>query len=143
MFFKKKYGINDLLDLMKDAEIRGAYSFSSDSIDITSEDLKIKFKGTMIEPVYECFEGACIVEFNDETIYGEGARNIGPYKNEEYTYGKYKSREETAKALMDVLKDKECVLDDNRGKKIRCVFVVEKQKDKEIEDENIEDDMEM
>lgn len=140
MFFKKKYNIDNLLELMKDAEARGYCSFSEDSIDITSEDLKIKFIGTMIEPVYECFEGACIVELNEETIYGEDSRNIAPYKNEEYTYGKYKSREETAKALLELLKDKECIIDNNRGNKIKCVFVDENQKD--IENENIEE-MEM
>jgi len=145
MFFKKKYGIKDILDLMETADARGYYGFNSDNINIIADDVNVELKGTIIEPVWECFEGACIVKVNDEVVYGEDSRNTAPYHNEEYTYGKYKSREETAQGLMELLKNKECIVDTGR-EKIKCVFIPEKQEEKNINNNNemvCEDDMEM
>lgn len=145
MFFKKKYGIKDILDLMSTADSRAYYGFHDESINILADDIKIEFDGTIIEPIWELFEGACIVKVNDEIVYGEDSRNVEPYHNEKYTYGKYGSREETAQALMKILENKDCIVDTGR-EKIKCVFMPDKQEEKN-ETNNIEipceDDMEM
>lgn len=143
MFFKRKYGIKDLLDLMKTADARGYYGMSKDEISIMADGVKIELEGTIIEPVWECFEGGCIVKINDETVYGEDSRNTAPYHNEKYTYGKYRTREETAQGIMGILKDKNCILD-NGKEKIKCVFIENKELETNNDNEIIsEDDMEM
>lgn len=148
MFFKKKdkikeYGIEDILELMKTADARGYYGGSDKNIHITAEGVDVELIGTCIEPVWECFEGACIVKVNNEVVYGEDSRNTAPYHNEEYTYGKYKSREETAQEIMKLLKDKDCVVEDG-SEKTKCVFISDKVEEQEDKIELVEeDDMEM
>ena len=71
-----------------------AFENSNKKLTFVSGSDVLEIKAYTYEPGYECFEATHSIYLNNELLWGKQSRNIGPYRNEEYTVGKFKDNDE-------------------------------------------------
>ena len=97
----------DFKEMLNDLEFyAGRNGGSSKKFIISGKDV-VKLEGYIYEPGYESFSVTHSIALNGEMLFGKDSKNVGPYHNEEYTFGKFNSDKETIEYLKQYFGDKE------------------------------------
>lgn len=97
----------DFKKMFRDLEYRAFnYGGTSKRYIMSGKDF-VKLEGYIYEPSYESFSATHSIALNGEMLFGKDAKNVGPYHNEEYTFGKFNSDKETIEYLRQYFGDKE------------------------------------
>lgn len=83
-------------------EHKNAYLYNNSNI--------VELRGYIYEPSYECFSTAHSITMNGEILFARKAKNVAPYHNEVYVYGKFKTTEEAIKHIEEYFGEQEIVL---------------------------------
>lgn len=97
----------DFKKLVRDLEDSAFYGGGKSKRYIMSGKDIVKLEGYIYEPGYESFSATHSITLNGEMLFGKDSKNVGPYHNEEYTFGKFNSDKETIEYLKQYFGDKE------------------------------------
>lgn len=73
----------------------------------------IEIDGYVYEPGYEFFSTAASISLNGKMLYGIDSQNVGPYRNETYHIGLYKTPEEAISCIKAAVQNQEFILSDD------------------------------
>ncbi len=85
------------------------YGGTSKRYIMSSKDV-VKLEGYIYEPGYNSFSATHSIALNEEMLFGKDAKNVGPYHNEVYTFGKFNSDKETIEYLKQYFGDREIII---------------------------------
>jgi len=97
----------DIKNLIDDLEENAYYGRDKTSAYIFNNNNIIEIKGYIYEPSYESFSATHSIKFNDEILFARDSKNVEPYHNEEYVYGKFKTTEQAIKYIKESLGETE------------------------------------
>lgn len=94
-------------ELFRNVEDSAWYGKGNSKRYITDGNNLLFIKGYTYEPCYEYFSATHEIVLNGEILFGINSQNVEAYHNEEYTFGKLKSDEESINYIKNIFGEKE------------------------------------
>lgn len=83
------------------------YKNGSKSMYIISGKDVLEIEGYIYEPRYESFSTTHLLRLNNEVLYGKDSRSVAEYRNEIYTFGKFKDEKMAVDYVKEYFANKE------------------------------------
>lgn len=100
----------EIKKLIKDLEDNAFYGKDENTIYLYNNSNILELRGYIYEPCYESFSATHSIKLNEEILFARDSKNVEPYHNEEYVYGRFNTTEQAIKFIEEYFGEQEIIL---------------------------------